>query len=1125
MEPTALGARRHALVQDDEVSGAVDLPTGTVTLLMTDVEGSTAHWQRDGERAAQALARHLELLDAAISLHSGVRPVEQGEGDSVVAAFARPSDAVAAALDIQRAFADEPWPTTNPIRVRLAVHTGEAWLRGIDNYQGPAIIRCARIRNAGHGGQVLLSNSTQELVTDHLPDTASLRSLGTHQLKGLDRPEQVWQLRHPELVDEFPPLQSLEAGDDRPPGNLPAPLTALIGRDEELAEVGRIVAGSRLVTLAGAGGCGKSRLAVQVAADARHDHPNGVWWVELAPVRDDRFVVAALMGALGFHEDHDDPPIETVCGELRKGRHLVVLDNCEHVVDGVSTMVATLLDAVPELRVLTTSREPLGLVGEVAWRVPSLGPEGALALFVDRAAQARPGFTEDSDRAVGQICERLDGLPLAIELAAARLRAMSLADIAAGLDDRFRLLTGGGRGAVPRQRTLEASVAWSHDLLDDSQRAVLRRLSTFGGGFRLDAAEPVVADDVSVAGHDVLDLVTALVDRSLLQFDDEPSGGRYRLLETIRHFATDRLVESGDAAQTRDRHLAHYLAIAERAEPDLAGPDVLARLSELDLEQDNLRAALGWAESSGDTDSFLRLATALTLYWEMRGHLREGAQWFVRALEQAGDERSVAHARALWGSAHTAVYSDAFAEARDRAAQAVAMAEAVGDDRAKARSLNAMGFANVWFDPGTALDCFEESIRLGRATHDDWAAADGLKMLSTASLVDGDLVRLRRVVDELEVAATELGSRFFQAWCDATRGYADLREGDAIRARFNLEQAIEGCREVGDPATGGLAVAWLAELDLATGHTADGRRRLEAFIATASATGGHLAMPPAILTLTAILLADGEVDGAQQFATGLSSSFTVPWLQGWTRALLGAAEQARGDQIAACAALVEAGPPCRASGNPWLVAMIDRSLGRVARAEGDLSAADEQAHRALATSAAAHRRGDVLDALEDVASAAGDLESHAEAIRLFAGVESARPELGLVRWSVDQAGFDADVARSRSALGDEAFEAAWSEGHGTPLDELVAYAQRARGERRRPSIGWAGLTPTEERVVALVAEGLTNPEIGERLFIARGTVKAHLSHIFAKLGVRTRAELAAAATRRAVAAETPEEHA
>ncbi len=1108
---------QHSIVMSDGAFGTATerVPTGTVTFLLTDISGSTRLWEAGADAAAAAVHRHYELLSAAIALHNGVRPVEQGEGDSVVAAFAKPSDALAAALDVQRAFVDESWPEGRAVQVRIALHTGEAQLRDESNYFGPTIIRCARLRAIAHGGQTLLSHSTRDLVVDQLDEATTLRDLGSHRLKDLGRAEQVWQLCHPDLDNDFPQLRSLDAV----PNNLPVPLTTLVAREAELAQLCDALEHYRLVTLIGSGGCGKTRLALHAAGATVERHRDGVWWIELGPLSDPEQLATVVASALGLREEAGRPVVDTLADQLAGRAALLVLDNCEQVLGACAELVATLLGRTTHLRVVATSREPLGVPGELAWRVPSLDDDAACRLFIERAREARPTFAPDAEQlaVVGQICRRLDGLPLAIELAAARTRMMHPARIASALDDRFRLLTGGSRTVMPRQQTLEASVAWSYGLLDDDERVLMRRLSVFAGGFSLDAAEEVCADE-SLDGYAVLDLIGRLVDKSLVQADHGDGETRYRLLETIRHYARQKLVEADEVDATRDRHLAYFLALAARAEPELAAEIGVAWLDRLDTEDDNVRAALDWADSVERHEAFLRMVVALTLFWELRGHLGAGGRWFQRALaHDAGP--SVARARALWGAAHVALYSDDFETAAQRAPEALAMAEAVGDQWAVARALNTLGYLQLWSDPSAARLGLEQSIDLGQGIGDHWAVADGLKMLTVSWLVQDDGEGGRAARDELLRVAERLGNQFFIAWYHCAEGYAALHKGDLDAAHRSLETSFEHCNEVGEPATGGLAVQWLAERELMIREYDAGRARLEAFLQRAAATGGAVAVPGSVIVLATLALAFGDEPTCREMLEPLVAEMRVLEMHlytSWGLNVLGAAYALTDDDEAARRAFAEAHDLATLLGNDWLAALAEHNLAELEHRGGHLHRAEDLHHEALARRLQHNLLPGVIESVEAVAAVAVAQESGAEAVRLLAAAAAGRESLGLARWPIRQPAHDGAMARARELLDPEAFEKAWAEGASLTIEEAVVYASRARGERKRPTAGWDSLTPTEERVVALVVEGMTNPQIAERLFITRGTVKVHLGHVFAKLGMSTRAELAAHAARRAL---------
>ena len=1100
----------------------VPLPGGVVTFLLSDVEGSTRLWEGNEEEMGAAIARHYELLDAAIVLHGGVRPVEQGEGDSVVGAFARPSDAVAAALAVQHAFAEEPWGEGRTLRIRIALHTGEVQLRGQGYYVGRTVIRCARLRAIAHGGQTLVSAATRDLVAERLPDGAALRDLGTHRLKDLGVAERVFQLCHPELPGEFGPLRSVDAVAN----NLPAQLTSFVGRAAEVAELRGVMTGSRLVTLTGAGGCGKTRLAIHAAAEVTDLHADGVWWVELGALSDPAHLSHVVARALGVRAEESRPILDTLCERLAATSALVVLDNCEHLVAACAELAERLLGAAPGIRLLATSREPLGVRGEVTWRVPPLPEPAAVRLFVERATQVRPAFAPDASEQdlIAGICRRLDGIPLAIELAAARVRMMPPARIAAALNDRFRPLTGGARTALPRQQTLETSVGWSHDLLGADERALLRGLSAFAGGFTLEAAEAVCASE-PLDPYAVLDLLTRLVDKSLVGVGED-ADGRYRLLETIRLYAAQKLVEAGEAEATRSGHLAYFVALAERSEPESVladGPVVLARL---EREHDNFRAAMEWAEMAGAHEEFLRLVTALALFWELHGHMQAGNGWCARALAHDGGP-SVYRARALWAAAHLSLYAGDVATVSGRAPEALAMAEEVGDEWALGRALNTLGFCQAWVfpQPEEAKATLTRSIALARGRGDNWGVGDGWKMLVVSCLLQDDYAGAAAANAELLTVARRLGNRFFLGMYHLGIGWVANRRGDLAVARRELQVALDYDVELGGAATGSCAAALLGELDAITGSPEAGATRIRRLLTRGTSVGNSdrglypddIGVVLAVPRLARIALGLGAPDEACALTAPMCEELRPLGMPFWlasTLLVLSLARLAVGDDAAAEAAAIEARDLAMAIGNPLQRAEADAQMAELARRRGDAGVAEDLHHDALARRAEHGILLGVAESLEALAGLAAASGSRAEAVRLLAATGALRASLGFVRWPAEVPGHEAAVADLRAELGDEAFDAAWAAGAALSIAEAVAYASRARGERRRPTSGWASITPTELEVVKLAAKGLTNPQIGERLFISRGTVRTHLSHVFAKIGVVTRSELAAEATRR-----------
>jgi predicted ATPase/class 3 adenylate cyclase len=631
-------------------SVTVGAPTGTVTFLFTDIEGSTRLWEEHPDAMRAALARHDLVVRAAIGAHGGY--VFATGGDGFGAAFGRAVDALATARAAQAALAAEGWPESAALHVRMGVHTGEAEERCGD-YFGPAVNRAARLTAIAHGGQVLVSQVTGGLVVNDLRDGGSLVDLGEQRLRDLSRPERVFQLVAPGLREGFPPLTFR--------GNLPVQLTSFVGRDEDLAGVAKALTKSRLVTLTGVGGVGKTRLAVQIAAELLPRFADGAWLCELAATNDPDLLGQVLVAALGVHPRPGRSLTESACDYLSGKQALIILDNCEHLLDAAAAIAEAVLLAAPAVQVVATSREPLGVAGERLLGVPSLrvasepGLEAiaaceAVRLFMDRAEATRPGLELDATNAaqIVEICRRLDAIPLAIELAAARLTSMSPGEIAGLLDERFRLLTGGRRRGVERHHTLRATVEWSYSLLAERERTIFDRLGVFAGSFDADAATAVAADD-ELAAWDVRDGLDDLVAKSMVVLEDGPDAStRFRLLETLRQYALERLDGTGHTERYRRRHAEHYATFAEVAGHGLEGPDEAVWVGRFDAERDNLRAAVAWAldaQHADDSELGLRIIAAL------------GGQTFYRPSTGVGEwaEAALERAEASWPGRRTAV--------------------------------------------------------------------------------------------------------------------------------------------------------------------------------------------------------------------------------------------------------------------------------------------------------------------------------------------------------------------------------------------------------------------------------------------------------------------------------------
>jgi len=632
------------------------LPIDAVTFLFTDIEGSTALWEQDGARMSQALAAHDVLARSAVEGHQG--KVVKTTGDGMHAVFQDALDALAATVDLQQALADPAATNGISLRVRCGLHAGVVERRDND-YFGTPVNRAARIMNAAHGGQELLSQIVVDCVREKLPAAVALRDLGKVRLKDLSTPEHVYQVMHPHLRQEFPALRSLEAT----PNNLPQQPTSFIGREKELADVRRLLMRARTLTLTGSGGCGKTRLGLQVAADSLEHFPDGAWLVELAPLADPGLVPQTVATVLGVKEQPGKPIGQSLSEHLKDKRLLLLLDNCEHLLEGCAKLADLLVHQCSHLTILASSREALGIGGEQAYRVPSLSlPDPkrlhsllsiaqfeAVQLFADRALLARADFklTDQNASTLASICYRLDGIPLAIELAAARVRSLSVEEINRKLDERFRLLTGGSRTALPRQQTLRSLIDWSYDLLNDSEKQLLQRLTVFAGGWTLNATEQVCASE-GTGDVEVLDLLTSLADKSLVVAEQDDEHYRYRLLETVRQYARDRLLESGAGETYRDRHRDYFLTLAEEAAPKLNGAERAAWLRRLEEEHENLRAGLEWSLIEVGSETRLRFCSALYRFWWTQGYLSEGRGWCARALEKPGAlGRTTERAKAL----------------------------------------------------------------------------------------------------------------------------------------------------------------------------------------------------------------------------------------------------------------------------------------------------------------------------------------------------------------------------------------------------------------------------------------------------------------------------------------------
>lgn len=969
-------------------------PSGTLTFLFSDIAGSTRRWEQHPSAMSAALARHDALLRAALEGHGGT--VFKTVGDAFCAAFPTAGAALAAALSAQRALQAEAWevfglPADAPLAVRMALHSGAAESRDGDFF-GSTLNRVARLLATAHGGQILLSLAAAELARDHMPPDIALRDLGQHQLKDLTRPEQIFQLAVPDLPADFPALRSLDAR----PHNLPAQPNQLIGRQQECEELVALLRRpqSRLVTLTGPGGTGKTRLALQAAAELFGDFADGVWFVDLAPVSDPQLVLPAIVRTLGLHQGGEVSVHLHLAAYLKGRQTLLLLDNFEQVLDAAPELAA-LLAAVAGLKLLVTSRAVLHLQAEQEYAVAPLSvPVSQLApvtpawlrqyeavqLFVERACAARPDFAVTNENApvVAAICAHLDGLPLAIELAAARVRTLSPAALLTRLGKRLEALTGGPRDLPARQQTLRATIAWSYQLLDPAEQTLFARLGVFLDGWTLVAAESVASDE-QLAAEKILGLLEGLVEQSLVKLaveaTDEP---RFTMLETLREYALEQLTAQGEQEELRRRHAQYFVTLGEQAEPKLHGPEARAWMDRLEADQDNLRAALEWSRTTGDAQRGLRLAKAVWWFWELRGHRREGRALLdallalpeeeepsaVRGWALAGaacmansvtdtvrsmpaieaclalaqrleDERLIA--RALTERAFVSYTRGELAAASEDLAQSLALARGVRDERWSAVVLWEM--ARIEIIQVRKEQLLAESLARARAQGDTHLVAAVISDLGLLALERGDQSMAERLLGDADALADELGDL-------RTGGFARLSLGDLALSQWKLNEAGERFREsleLGRRTNETILIAFsvhaLANTMLWSGDPAGAERLLSREVEGLPREHDR-AWAEVYLGLAAE--AQGRMEEAERFlAAGLAKFRAIPWARGTARALRGLADLAlrRNHQAQAAALLAESLTIYKQQENAFGIAACLVSLASLMEQKGSLTEA------------------------------------------------------------------------------------------------------------------------------------------------------------------------------------------